>query len=320
MYDLLSGCLKDYFNESDVVAGVQTYRATGLRWSCKPELAEELDVDWNEEHWKEKTEEYRDNLPLDVIDISDATAPIDVDSLTERNCKRVEAVAFYADLDSFTCYVQEAEENDEIVSLVRQFHMIRTEFHTVISKDYEGMVLQHRGDCILGILHLPCGESKHAERCQEAVDIAIALQSSMEHVLNEHLDDREDIHVAVGLDVGKAFFTRLGKKGRRLTICFGRAVSEAERLQRSSDADQIRVSSEIYEQLDDEDVKEEFKKAGIAYVATGLTFPRLDEKKEEKAAEKGTLGAMVKDGRVQVTTATTSMAPPWRNSKPWLSR
>ena len=52
-----------------------------------------------------------------------------------------------------------------------------------------------------------------------------------EHILNAHLNDRKEIHVAVGLDVGKAFVTRLGKKGRRVTICFGPEVSTAERLQ-----------------------------------------------------------------------------------------
>ena len=40
----------------------------------------------------------------------------------------------------------------------------------------------------------------------------------------------------------------------------------------------IRISSEVYDQLEDEDVREEFSKRGSSYVATNLTFPRLDEK------------------------------------------
>ena len=237
--------------------------------------------------WRRRTEEYRDSLPLREIEISDATTLIDVSTLTERNCKRTAAVAIYADLDGFTRYVQEAETNEKIVSLIRQFHMIRAEFHSVVGSDYDGLVLQHRGDCILAILHLPCGRDNHAKRCQKAVDIAIALQSSMQHVLNEHLKDRKEIHVAVGLDVGKAFVTRLGKKGRRVTICFGPEVSTAERLQIQSGAKQIRVSEAIYEQLDDDDLESEFSKDGDTYVATGLTFPKIDRKKEEKAARTG---------------------------------
>lgn len=314
MYSLLPKCLKEHFQPAGTIAGVRMYRAVGLRWSRHPELLTELGVTWNAESWTKRTETYRDDLPLHEIKISDATSLIDVESLTERNCKRTEAVAICADLDGFTRYVQEAENDEKIVSLIRQFHMIRTEFHTVVGSDYEGLVLQHQGDCILGILHLPSGGHRHAQRCQKAVDIAIALQSSMEHVLNEHLVDRKDIHVAVGLDVGKAFVTRLGKKGQRTTICFGPEVSESERLQRSSAAKQIRISDEIHGQLDDEDVSEEFHRAGSSYLATGLTFPVLDKKKEEAAAEQGLLGAVVADSRIRVTTSS-----PGISSKPWSS-
>ena len=299
------------------IAGVQTYQATGLRWSSQSELAEELGVVWDEDKWRKKTEEYRDELPLDEIEISDATVLIDVESLTEKKCKRTAAVTFYADLDGFTRYVQEAETDEKVISLIRQFHMIRAEFHAVVETDYEGLVLQHRGDCILGVLHLPSGDDKHETRCQKAVDIAIALQSSMEHVLNEHLKDRKDIHVAVGLDVGKAFVTRLGKKGRRVSICFGPEVSSAERLQQSAAAKQIRISSEVYDQLSDEDVKDEFKKKGASYVASDLTFPKLDEKKEEKAAQTGSLGAVVEKGAVRVTSNVSAAVGTWQNSRPW---
>ncbi|MBI2806624.1 MAG: adenylate/guanylate cyclase domain-containing protein [Planctomycetes bacterium] len=319
MYDVLPDFLQEYFVKDEAVSGVQTHRATGLRWTTHPELAKKLGVVWKPAAWRKKTEEHRDALALSEIEISEATVLIDVSSLSERNCKRTEAIAFYADLDGFTRYVQEAETDEKVVSLIRQFHMIRSEFHSVAETDYEGLVLQHRGDCILGILHLPSGQSSHADRCQDAVDLAIGLQSSMEHVLNEHLTDRKDIHVAVGLDVGKVIVTRLGKKGERITICFGPEVTEAERLQYISAAKQIRISSEMYDQLDDEEVKEEFTKQGSAYVATGLTFSKLDEKKEEKAAETGTLGASVSQGQVRVSTTATAAAKPWHNSKPWMS-
>lgn len=319
MYDVLPDFLQEFFAKDEEVAGVQTYRATGLRWTAYPELAKRLGVVWKPDVWRKRTEEHRDALPLSEIEISEATVLIDVSNLSERNCKRTVAVAFYADLDGFTRYVQEAETDEKVVSLIRQFHMIRSEFHSIVETDYDGLVLQHRGDCILGILHLPSGQSNHADRCQDAVDLAIGLQSSMEHVLNEHLTDRKDIHVAIGMDVGKTIVTRLGKKGERITICFGPEVTEAERLQYISSAKQIRIAAEVYDQLEDEDVKDEFVKRGSAYVATGLTFPKLDEKKEEKAAEAGSLGTSVNEGQVRVTTAATVAAKPWHNSKPWMS-
>ncbi|HZZ77250.1 MAG TPA: adenylate/guanylate cyclase domain-containing protein [Gemmataceae bacterium] len=317
MYYLLPDFLQAHFDKASVVAGVQTYQSMGLRWSRFPELAEDLGVTWSEEKWRKRTEQHRDELPLHEIEISDATSQIDVNGLTERNCKRTAAVAVYADLDGFTRYVQEAETNDKIVSLIRQFNMIRAEFHAVVGSDYDGLVVQHRGDCILAILHLPSGDDKHAKRCQKAVDIAIGLQSSMEHVLNEHLNDRKEIHVAVGLDEGKAFLTRLGKKGRRVSICFGPEVSTAENLQMRTGPKGIRISEAIYQQLNDEDVEKEFSDDGDTYVATGLTFPKLDRIKEEKAARAGTLGAVVREGRVIVTSAAALQTGPWHTSKPW---
>ncbi|APZ93312.1 adenylate/guanylate cyclase domain-containing protein [Fuerstiella marisgermanici] len=320
MYDVLPKCLQDEFVKDKEVSDVQTYRATGIRWGRNSDLADELGVDWDEGKWKKETKKHRDNLPLDKITISEATTLIDLTKLTERNCKRTEAVTFYADLDGFTRYVQEAETDEKVISLIRQFHMIRSEFHSVVESDYDGLPLQHRGDCILGIMHLPSGAGKHKGRCNDAVDMAIGLQSSMEHVLNDHLTDREEIHVAIGMDVGKVIVSRLGKQGERITICFGPEVTEAERLQVISKAEQIRIASDIFDELDDEDVTEEFTKRGSAFVATNLTRPKLDEKKEEKAAEAGSLGACVNEGLVRVTTkATAPAARPWHDSKPWRS-
>lgn len=317
VFVLLPDDLREYFRKSSAVAGVQIYRARGLRWSRCPDLAEDLGVSWDEHKWRKKTEQYRDELPLDQIEISDATALIELDLLTERNCKRTAAVAVFADLDGFTRYVQEAEDNEKVISLIRQFHMIRAEFHAIIGGDYEGLVLQHRGDGLLAILHMPCGDDSHAKRCRAAVGIAIALQSSMEHVLNERLTDRKDIHVAVGLDVGKAFVTRLGKKGRRVGICFGPSVSSAEQRQLRSTAKQIRVSEEIYHQLDDDDLRDQFTLDDDDYVAKRLTFPKLDEIKEEDAARAGSLAAVVHAGRVSVTTNASAAPGTWYNSKPW---
>jgi class 3 adenylate cyclase len=318
MYDLLPECVQEHFSKAKKISGVQTYQANGIRWSSHPELAEELGVDWDEDKWEEKTKECRDKLPLDQITISGASTLIDVSKLTERNCKRTEAITFYADLDGFTQYVQDAETDDKVISLIRQFHMIRAEFQTVVGTDYDGLALQQRGDCILGIVHLPSGAVCHSDRCSDAVDVAIALQSSMEHVLNEHLTARKDIHVAIGMDVGKVIVSRLGKQGERINICFGPEVSEAERLQVISSEKQIRIASDIYDQLDDDCVTEEFTKRGNAYVATNLTFPKLDDKREEDAAEANRLAASVSRGQVHVATSNTkSSDQSWHNSKPW---
>lgn len=319
VYDDLPDSLKEHFKKSSIVSGTQIYQSSGLRWSNHPELAKDLGVKWDEKRWRKKTEEYRDGLSLDEIEISEARTLIDLESLTERNCKRTSAVTFYADLDGFTRYVREAEDDDSIISLIRQFHMIRAEFHAVVASDYEGLVIQHRGDCLLGILHMPCGDESDSKRCNKGVDIAIGLQSSMEHVLNKYLTDRKDIHVAIGIDVGKALVTRLGKKGRRISICFGPEVMNAEVLQQSTGARKIRVTRAIYDKLTDDDIRGEFKKDGTTYLATNLTFPKLDHIKEERAAQEDEIGSSASNGAVLVTTKASQSPNTWRNSSPWRS-
>ena len=102
-------------------------------------------------------------------------------------------------------------------------------------------------------------------------------------------------------------------------ICLGPKVTVAEQLQLQSGAQHIRISDAVYRQLEDDDIKSQFKRDGDSYLAMRLTFPKLDEITEEKAAEAGALGATVEGHRIQVTTAATRSTRPWSNSKPWLS-
>lgn len=314
LYTLLPEDLQELFSGSGTVAGAATYQAVGVRWKDHGDLAKKLGVTFDEQKWRKRTEEYRDDLPLYEMDVTEAEVLIDLSQRTERNSKRTNAIALYADLDGFTQYVQEAEDDEAVVSLVRTLHMIRHEFHAVLKRDYPGLVLQHQGDRVFAILHLPTGDLKRDQRCRKAVDAAIALQSSMEDVLREHLGNRKNLHVAVGLDLGTALVTRLGKQGKREAICLGPEVTSAERLQLRSGAKQIRISEQIYEAIDDEKIKEEFRKEGRSYVATGLTFSCLDEKEEEEeeeAVRRGTLGAASTGSCINVVPKALLPARPY---------
>jgi len=297
VYNQLPKELADCFVKIDDIVEATVYEAKSLRWDTKPELAKYLGVTWKAEKWKKITESYRDDLPLDDMEVRWAEVKIDLESLTERNSRRTDAVALYADLDGFTKYVQEAEQDDAVVSLVRELHMIRHEFHAVLKQDYPGLVLQHQGDRVFAILHEPCGDNDadHEKRCRKAVDAVIGLQSSMQHVLRSKLPDRKDLYVAVGADVGTALLTRLGKKGKREVVCLGPEVCDAERLQVRSSAKQIRISEALYTALEAGDIKDEFKKENGAYVATELTYPKLEEMKSKKAAASSLLTGLVKN-------------------------
>lgn len=293
VFDVLPAALKEKFNESVEIAGSKTYKASGLRWDKEVDLAKSLDVKWDGAKWKRKAEEYRDGLTLKEMEVRWAEVKIDPDDLTEKNSRRTDAITIYADLDGFTRYVQEAEADDSVKSLVRELHMIRHEFHSVLQADYPGVVLQHQGDCVLAILHDPFGDDDgdHKKRCRKAVDAAIALQSSMQHVLRKKLPDRKDLYVAIGLDVGTTLVTRLGKQGKREVICLGPEVDAAQDLQMRANAKQIRISAAIYDTLERKAIKGSFAKDGGSYVSTDLTWPKIEEEEAEEAAKAGRLSA-----------------------------
>ena len=320
IYTHLPDALQEHFVKTEEVAGVPTYQATGLRWGEYLTLAEEFGVDFNAVKLAKRTVEYRDALPLHEMEITEAIVLIDPDLLTERNSKRTSAVAIFADIDGFTQYVQDAEDDAAVVSLVRQLHMIRHEFHAIMKQDFPGVVLQHQGDRMFGILHMPTGDDELNKRCRKALDVAIGLQSSMKHVISEKLPGQEKLHVAVGLDVGTALVTRLGKQGKRENICLGREVTSAEKLQLRAPGKQIRISQTIYDAINDDTLREQFEEVRKGeYAADMLTFPKLDELQEEAAARANKLGAVANGNRIEVVTDSSRHSKPWGNTKPWFS-
>jgi class 3 adenylate cyclase len=319
VYTLLPDALQEGFEKSGTVAGAVTYRARGLRWRKRPRLAEALGVRFDVEQLKKTTEEYRDALPLTDMELSEAYVLIDLDTLSERTSKMTSAVVLYADLDGFTRYVQAAERDEDVVSLVRVLHMIRAELHAVVEQDYPGLALQHQGDRLFAIVHMPPGDC-FDKRCANGLAIATGLQSSMEHVLNSYLQDRKDIHLAVGVDVGTILVTRLGKKGAREVVCLGPQVTSAEGLQLRSAGREIRISKALYETIDDQTLKQQFVKDDQgACAARGLTFPKLDEIEEAEAARAGMLAAEASSQRLRIEVLG-SQRPTYRVSpKPWWS-
>jgi class 3 adenylate cyclase len=313
--------LKELFNKSGPVAGVETYQSKGVRWSRYPELKDDLGVEYDAEALTQTTERHKADLPLAEMEVIEPLVLIDPTLLTERNNRRTQAVAIFADIDGFTKHVQEAEKNEDVESLVRQLRMIRREFHKVIGEDYEGLVIQHQGDRVLALVHTPTGEDNYRKRCQVAVDIAIGIQSSMDNVLNERLGvEEKDLRVAIGVDVGKALVTRLGKRGEKTVIFLGPEVESAEDLQLRSKGQQIRISQAVYDALPEGMTKGGFgKDVEGAYVSMKLTFTEIDRLEEEEAARANRMGVTGNEGRFNIVAVKNPEQRPLGHSKPWSS-
>lgn len=321
VWSLLAAEIQEHFERSRTISGIQTFQAEEIDGERGVALQSALAVEFNVDKWIGRAEKYRSQLDLDDMSISEPRKMIDLEELTERNSKSAMAVAIYADLDGFTKYVQDAEADGEIVGLVRILHMIRHELHAVIKQDYPGVVLQHQGDRTFAILHLHSDEgTKPLGR--KGLALAIGLQSSMVDVINERLGDRKDIHLAVGMDLGRVLVSRLGKKGSREVICLGTTVTCAERLQLLSSGGDIRISDEIHEGIQDETLRNRFKRheESNSFVARSLTFKQLDMLQEEAAARQDTLSATAEGKRIHLRTRErpesqrTVIPKPWRSA------
>lgn len=315
VYCRLPDVLKKHFSSAGSVGGNKVLIAAGLSWCEEPDTAEALGIRFAVEELTSSTESFRNALPLDQIELSDAFSRIDVEDLSERNSKLIPAVSLFADIDGFTQFIQQATEDELVKHAIRMLHAFRAEMHAVSADDYDGVVVQHQGDRLQCLLHLPSGEEE-AKRCRRAVEIAIGLQSSMEHVLNPHFQDVANLHLAIGLASGLTLITRVGKKGDKDVLCLGPGALVAERLQLASDGEQIRVTGDIYQSLDDGG-RTNFGEDSDSWLGQGLTFPKIEQEELEAAAERDAVGVDETTGRIDVVGLARAGSQRATPSGPW---
>jgi len=237
------------------------------------ELLSAHDLAWDREKSKERLEEDRDAVPLAEIAYSDATAKIKFEHLGLKNNKRVVAASVFADVCGFTKYIDAAQTDEERVAALRVFAALRREFAKVVKNDFNGVRVQYQGDRIQALFHLPKGD--RAAIALQAVNAAVALQSSMEITLKAHLPGARDLGISVGVDLGTTLASLLGTRGQRDRICLGVPVEKAAALEDLHGKRDVAVSAAVYEELPD-DIKIPFKKNGDAYIANGLTIDSLE--------------------------------------------
>lgn len=236
------------------------------------------EIDWNYDKSFERMEKDRDAITLDDIDVSGVSTKVDLDNLSIKNNKKLDAVTFYADISGFTRLIKKEQDEDTIKELIKVFHVIRKEMREVVVTDFGGTRIQYQGDRIHGIFYLP--QDKHAKFIEDSVIAAFGLQSSFESVLSDFIGGR-DIHVAIGLDYGTVLLSKLGTKGNRDIICIGKSVVGAANLEHKAKAKEIAISQEIYDSLA-EDLQSLFSKENSYYIAKNKTHEDIDAINESK--------------------------------------
>lgn len=235
----------------------------------------ELGIDWSTTKSADRLAADLEKWPTDRFGVSGATTLINPTSLSRSNSKNVTAAVIVADIDGFSAYIDEAENDDIKRNAIITLDAIRRELRAVLKTDYDGVRIQYQGDNMIGIVHLPNGDS--AAIAKAAVEIAAAMQSSIEDTLPAYVWDAGRLHLAVGIALADTVVTSLGKYAKRNALVMGAAATSAEQIQMRLDAHEIGISKAVFDELPDA-VGDLFAwdTGKKAYVAQHLDAPKLE--------------------------------------------
>jgi class 3 adenylate cyclase len=229
-----------------------------------------------------------ESLPLDEIESHEAEVCIELSQLGPRHFKVANAATVFCDMDGYTSLIDSLLGDElKLAEAVKLLHLFRYELQKVSEADFNGVAIQHQGDRLQAILHLPKDDEDRIRR--KIIDLCISLNSSVEQVLNVECLVFQAYHVSIGAAYGKTVIVRSGVKGDLDASCFGDAVLDAEVMQIVSKGNEMRISSSIYSSITDDDLRERFSydKANECYVASGLTWVSIEDKKNTKAYAAG---------------------------------
>ena len=259
-------------------------------------LIEDQGGAWSLEGSRTRVEEAMEACPSDRVKVSAAKGEIDKTELGLANSKQVTGVSFFADVDGFTAYVDEAAATDEnLVEAIQAYHVIRSEMRYVAVEDYGALRIQYAGDRMQAIAFLPIDDE--AAISYKAVEIAAGLHASVKYTLPVVLDDAVR-PLAIGQALGAALISRLGEHGQPDVVCIGPATEAAVRYQQALDGWETGISKELRDQLPDELAAEfKWRAAKGCYVATELTADKLDRQVEGRRLDAGVPVLVGREGR-----------------------
>lgn len=191
-----------------------------------------LDIDKMEKRWKEELAK----SPLDEVQFTRPTPPLSelgIVTLTPKNSRRFDGVAFMADIDGFTSFVAKriADKKGE-AEAIQVLHVIRKELRDVLN-DRGGRKVRYIGDCLQGAMVEGERETDPEKTVEIAMDIAAEMRSSFA-LVHQELAASKELGLAIGVEYGPLTITRVGVKTNRDRVIAGRALMKAEEVQQLS--------------------------------------------------------------------------------------
>jgi hypothetical protein len=275
---------------------------------------------WTAKKSSERMTTTRDDLPLSDIGSSEAQVLINIDLLGPKTMKTCSGVSLFVDIDKYTATIDQLfGDETKLGQALQWLHLFRYEMRNVAA-DQSTVAVQHQGDRLQVLSHLPCDDGTAA--MQQAVDLCIDFNSSMEEVLDEFHADLGKLHVAIGASFGKTVALRSGVRGDMDAGCLSKEISQAEHWQIKSAGGEISISPEMYEAIDDEITRDQFALSSdkTHYVGRNLTWTKIaDLRKSRKYESQEAVGFNSKSSGI-VFGISASQAPdvtPLKQTRPW---
>ena len=322
----IGSALYDYLNEDD--RALFEASGTNYRLDCATTeedleaIIREIDVDWTLKSSIKRLQDEKDVLPLTDISIEEAREVIDITILGKTRAKIVAAASIFVDIDGYTSLVESLDgDQDKLAEAVKVLHLFRYELQRVAECDHHAIAVQHQGDRLQVLYHTPGDDDD--EVMQNAIDVCIAFNSSVEDVLNKHHALLGPLHVAIGCDFGDALVGMLGVAGDRDPVVIGHATLFAEQLQLQLSGNHLGVTPTVYDAQTDELITEQFThNEGIdAYEATGLTVNILEAAEDAKDAKAYNSAAAIASyttkGAIVVGTRAPAQTVPLKITRPY---
>jgi len=290
-----------------LLAGADTVREEGF--------------DWSAEDSAKRMQESVDALPLSEIESHGARARIDLEGLGPKHFKTCMAGTIFVDIDGYTALIDsKMDDEDELKKAVKLLQLFRHELHCVTTDDFDGVTIQHQGDRLQAIVHLPADDDDRIR--EKLADLCISCNSSVEQVLNQDHVVFDKYHVAIGAAYGKTVVVRSGTRGDLDASCFGDAVLNAEALQMLSQGGEIRISKDVFASIASETVRDffTFDSEDDCYKAIELTWSKIDDAENTKQYAAKAAAVFSTNTRQISFTGSAERKPnevPLKNTRNW---
>ena len=157
--------------------------------------------------------------------------------------KKVDITCLFADIRGFTSY-SEKQSPEDLVAVLNLYLAAAAE--AVLA--HEGTVDKFLGDAVMAWYNAPLPQPDHTLR---AVKTALAIRQAIEK-LHKDLPKKDHLDFGVGIHYGEAVLGWIGTEKRLEYTAIGDSVNTTKRIQENSSKNQILMSREAYERVQDQ--------------------------------------------------------------------